>query len=93
MELEKTKEQVKKEMLILDKEQNEHNHGKLWMGYAITFFMLGTSIFLGTTIWLVDNMNSGLFILGVMAMLVIASALMFKGVIEKRNECEICKKN
>jgi len=71
----------------------EHNHGKLWMGYAITFFMLGTSIFLGTTIWLVDNMNSGLFILGVMAMLIIASALMFKGVLEKRDECEICKKN
>jgi len=71
----------------------EHNHGKLWQGFAITFFMLGTSIFLGTTILLVDNLTSGLFILGVMAMLIIASVLMFKGVLEKRDECDLCKKN
>ena len=90
MVLEKMKMQVKKEMLILDK---EHNHGKLWQGYAITFFVLGTAIFLGTNIWLVDNLTSILFILGVMAMLIIASVLMFKGVIEKRDECDLCKKN
>jgi hypothetical protein len=71
----------------------EHNHGKLWQGYAITFFILGTAIFLGTNIWLVDNLISGLFILGVMGMLIIASVMMFKGVIETRDQCEICKKN
>jgi len=85
---------VKKEMLILDKEQkNEHNHGKFWHGYIISIIPLGAAIYLVSNLWLVDSLISGLFILGVIGMLTFATVLMFKGINEKRNECQICRKN
>jgi hypothetical protein len=69
----------------------EHNHGKLWQGYAIAIFVLGVSVFLGTNILLVENMTSTLFILGVMIMLIGTSILMFKGVNDQKRNCPNCQ--
>lgn len=69
----------------------EHNHGKFWHGYIVSIIPLGAAIFLVSNLWLVESLISGLFILGVIGMLTFATVLMFKGIKEKRNECEICK--
>lgn len=71
----------------------EHNHGKFWHGYIISIIPLAAAIFLVTNLSLVESLISGLFILGVIAMLTIATVLMFRGIKEKRNECQICRKN
>jgi len=74
----------------------EHNHGKFWYGYIVSLIPLGAAIFLVSNLWYIEVIHepfSALFILGVIAMLTIATVLMFKGINEKRNECQICRKN
>jgi len=69
----------------------EHNHGKLWQGYAIAIFVLGVSVFLGTNIFLVESLTSTLFIVGVMSMLIVTSILMIKGVNDQKRNCPNCQ--
>jgi len=69
----------------------EHNHGKLWMGFGISFFMFGVGLFLA----IISNDSTTLegkgFSLGVGVLVIVASILMLRGVFQKRNDCPICK--
>jgi apolipoprotein N-acyltransferase len=69
----------------------EHNHGKLWIGFAISFFMFGVAVFLAFTMRLAEELFNQLFIAGVSLMVLVASILMLRGVFQKRDECPICK--
>ena len=69
----------------------EHNHGKLWMGFGISFFTFGIAIFLAYTVTLAEETINQLFILGVALLLVVASIIMIRGVFAKRDECPLCK--
>jgi len=69
----------------------EHNHGKLWIGFAISFFMFGVAVFLAFTMRLAEDLFNQMFIAGVALMVLVASILMLRGVFQKRDECPICK--
>ena len=69
----------------------EHNHGKLWMGFGLSFFTFGIAIFLAYTVTLAEETINQLFILGVALLLVVASIIMIRGVFQKRDECPLCK--
>ena len=69
----------------------EHNHGKLWMGFAISFFMFGIAVFLAFTIRLAEEFINQMFIAGVALLLLFTSILMLRGVFQKRDDCPICK--
>jgi len=58
----------------------EHNHGKLWMGFGISFFMFGIAIFMAFTVTLAEEIINQLFIVGVALMLIVASIIMLRGV-------------
>lgn len=70
---------------------SEHNHGKLWQGYTISCFVFAVAVFLAITSMGTDDFFSELFVLAVSGMLLIASFLMFKGVLDKKKECPICR--
>ncbi len=69
----------------------EHNHGKLWMGFAISFFMFGVGIFLAIISSSSTTFDGRMFSLGVGIFLIIGAVIMVRGVFQKRDECPICK--
>ncbi len=71
--------------------EGKHNHGKLWIGFGLSFFMFGVAVFLAFTMRLAVETFNQLFIAGVALMVLIASILMLRGVFQKRDECPLCK--
>jgi len=69
----------------------EHNHGKLWQGFAIAFFMFGVGIFLAFTGSPVVEIESKLFVYGVAVMVILGGAIMLKEIFKDRDNCPICK--
>lgn len=69
----------------------EHNHGKLWMGFGISFFMFGIAVFLAFNIRLAEEFVNQMFIAGVALMILVLSIVMIRGVFQKRDDCPICK--
>ena len=69
----------------------EHNHGKLWQGFGIAFFMFGVAIYLTFTVSDIVEVQSKLFAYGVAIFIIIAGIIMLKGIFSARDNCPICK--
>ena len=69
----------------------EHNHGKLWIGFALSFFMVGVGLFLAYISSSSTTLEGKIFSLGMGIFVILASIMMLRGVFQKRDECPICK--
>ncbi len=69
----------------------EHNHGKLWQGFAIAFFMFGVGVFLAFTGGQSVETQNKLFVYVVALFVIIGGIIMLRGVFQSRDNCPICK--
>jgi len=60
------------------------------MGYSIAGFTFGVAVFLALTSMFTDDFFSEVFVLAVSGMILIASLLMFRGILEKKKDCQVC---
>jgi len=60
------------------------------MGYSIAGFTFGVAVFLALTSMFTDDFFSEVFVLAVSGMILIASFLMFRGILEKKKDCQVC---